>query len=47
MIKISTYIYILKKYVITINGHKTLCINFWACTAFFPKIMYISLRGQE
>ena len=26
--------------------HKTLCINFRACAAFFPKIMYMS-SGQE
>ena len=27
--------------------HKTLCINFRACAAFFPKIMYISLLDRN
>ena len=27
--------------------HKTLCINFLACTAFCPKIMYISLLDRN
>ena len=29
------------------GGHKTLCINFRACAAFFPKIMYISLLDRN
>ena len=27
--------------------HKTLCINFRACAAFCPKIMYISLLDRN
>ena len=27
--------------------HKTLCINFWAYAAFFPKIMYIRLLDRN
>ena len=27
--------------------HETLCINFWAYAAFFPKIMYISLLDRN
>ena len=64
MMKITThiyiiyiYIYILKKYVITImelknqpiykGVHKTLRINFRACAAFCPEIMYISLLDRN
>ena len=27
--------------------HKTLCIKFWACAAFFPKTMYRSLLDRN
>ena len=33
----------LKNQPIHKSVHNTLCINFRACAAFFPKIMYISL----
>ena len=32
----------LKSQLIYKDAHKTLCINFQAYAAFFPKIMYIS-----
>ena len=40
------YIYIYINRPIYKGFHKTLCINFRACAAFFPKIMYMS-SGQE
>ena len=37
----------LKNQPINKRVHKTLCINFRACAAFFPKVMYISLLDRN